>query len=125
MCKLFGQMTPGSVVLQGGALGADNMAEEEAMDHGLFPMTMPYARFLGKGGGPARNRKMKAVATGLRAAGWAVRVLSFHEDLARSRGTLDMVRIMLDEQFVIKHISLVSASTLRSSQDLRKLLKAS
>ena len=66
---------------------------------------------------------MKAVAVGLRTAGWSVKVLSFHENLATSKGTLDMVRIMLDEQFIVHHISLISASTLRSSKELSKLLK--
>ena len=123
MGALFAKLTPGAVVLQGGARGADEMAAQLAMEYGLFPMTMPYAKFLGRGGGPARNRKMKAVAVGLRTAGWSVKVLSFHENLATSKGTLDMVRIMLDEQFIVHHISLVSASTLRSSKELRKLLK--
>lgn len=125
MEAVFKRLVPGSIVMQGGASGADKRAEILAKAYSMFPMTMPYAGFLGRGGGPARNRKMRAVMVGLRTAGWATRVLSFHDNLAESKGTLDMVRIMLDEQFIVTHISLVSASTLRSSNDLRKLLKSS
>lgn len=123
MAAVFKRLVSGSIVLQGGASGADKRAEILAMSHGMFPLTMPYARFLGKGGGPARNRKMKAVMVGLRSAGWATRVLSFHDNLAESKGTLDMVRIMLAEQFIVTYISMISAQTLRSSDDLRAMLK--
>lgn len=123
MCAVFKRLVPGSIVLHGLANGADKWAEEESSNHGLFSMGMPYAGWLGRGGGPARNRKMQTVMVGLREAGWATRVLSFHQDLARSKGTLDMVSIALDERFPVTHISVVSAQTLRSSNDLRKYLK--
>jgi hypothetical protein len=123
MCKVFQQLTPGSLLLQGLAPGADLMAQDEALEHGLFPVGMPYARFLGKGGGPARNRKMLTVMVGLREAGWKTRVVSFHEALDRSKGTVDMVRIALAERFIVHHVSLISTKTLRSSDDLKKYLR--
>jgi hypothetical protein len=123
MAAVFKRLVPGSIVLQGGASGADKRAEILAKEHKMFPMTMPYAGFLGRGGGAARNRKMLAVMVGLREAGWAAKVLAFHDDLANSRGTLDMVRIAIEQSFSATLISIISAQTLRSSKELRKLLK--
>lgn len=122
MRQVFGKMVPGSIVLQGGARGADVMAASLTADYGLFSLTMPYARFLGKGGGPARNRKMLAILIGLREAGWSARVLAFHDDLGESKGTVDMLKTSLAEGFTATLISVISAQTLRSSRDLRKIL---
>lgn len=43
---------------QGGAPGADKIATRCLMNQGVFPEYFPYIKGFGKGGGPARNKKM-------------------------------------------------------------------
>src|SRR5258706_7204811 len=46
---------PGTLVLHGGALGADAIADSEARGLGLDVRVEPYFSDLGRAGGPARN----------------------------------------------------------------------
>jgi hypothetical protein len=79
-------LEPGDMVVEGGANGADVMARDIArrMDIAVweFPANWEY---YGKGAGPIRNSKMLT-------EGQPQIVLAFHNDLATSTGTKDMVR---------------------------------
>ena len=74
------------VVIHGGCRGADLMAGEVARSLGLAIEEYPaqWHRY-GRGAGPVRNQQMLD-------EGQPDRVLAFHSDLSRSRGTADMVR---------------------------------
>lgn len=79
------QLPPGSVVLHGGCRGADAIAGQVARELGFEVEVYPaqWRRF-GKRAGPIRNAfVLREEKPDL--------VLAFHEDLARSKGTKDMV----------------------------------
>ncbi|MHB1524969.1 MAG: DUF2493 domain-containing protein [Candidatus Dormibacteria bacterium] len=81
------QMPLGSVVIVGGATGADTLAEVAARAAGLQCEVYPADWGLyGRRAGPIRNRAM------LREGRPDV-VVAFHADLWGSRGTADMVRV--------------------------------
>lgn len=73
------------VVIHGAARGADSMAGRWARKHGVEELPFP-ARWDrdGKGAGPKRNRRMLV-------EGQPDLVLAFADDLAKSRGTANMV----------------------------------
>lgn len=82
-------------VVEGGARGADRCAGRWAAgvrSAGVGWVRVPadWERY-GRGAGPVRNGQMLAYLLQARDLGHAVGVLAFHDDLARSRGTLDMV----------------------------------
>ncbi len=81
------QLPLGSVVIVGGAPGADTLAEVAARAIGLPCEVYPadWGRY-GRRAGPIRNRQM------LREGRPDV-VLAFHANLGGSRGTADMVRV--------------------------------
>lgn len=74
-----------TVIVEGGAPGADSLAREIATSLGMVTETHPadWPRY-GRGAGPKRNQEMLDSGVG--------RVIAFHRDLGRSRGTADMVR---------------------------------
>lgn len=78
----------GTLLIQGGAKGADGHAARLGDRRSFFIATVPYAGFLGRRGGPARNAKMVDLLAGLRAIGYECHVLAFGGDA----GTDDCVR---------------------------------
>lgn len=85
--RMIDQLPVGSVVIVGGAKGADTLAEVAARAVGLQCEVYPadWERY-GRRAGPVRNRQM------LR-EGQPDLVVAFHADLWGSRGTADMVRV--------------------------------
>jgi YspA, cpYpsA-related SLOG family len=80
-----------TVIIHGNASGADSLADLAAAELGLPRAQVPYFGCFHRAGGPIRNTFMLHVVCGLRDQGWTVEVLAFHDDLAHSRGTRDMV----------------------------------
>ncbi len=76
-----------TVVIQGGARGADSIAAELAKERGLQVITHEAQwKVYGKGAGPIRNRKMLADSPEL--------VVGFHDDIFESsKGTRDMISV--------------------------------
>lgn len=79
------KLPPGTVVIEGGARGADRLARQAAAARGLEVRTFDadWARY-GRAAGPIRNAAMLAAGPAL--------VLAFHADLDKSKGTRDMVK---------------------------------
>lgn len=80
-------LAPGTVVIHGAAPGADSMAGcAAALQEGLTVLTFP-ARWSteGRAAGILRNQRMLE-------EGRPTEVWAFHDDLAHSTGTRDMVR---------------------------------
>ncbi len=74
-----------SIIIEGGANGADLMAREVALDLGLEVVEFPAAwKKHGKSAGPKRNIKMLDTNPHL--------VIAFHGDLSKSKGTRHTVR---------------------------------
>ncbi len=75
-----------SRLVHGAARGADRLAGEAAVLYGYEVVEYP-ARWeeLGRSAGPMRNQQMLDAED-------VVVVVAFHDDLANSRGTADMVR---------------------------------
>jgi hypothetical protein len=74
-----------SVIIMGGAKGADNLGGRWAMEHSVKLEVYPAEwRIYGKGAGPVRNQRMLD-------EGRPDLVVAFHSDLAQSKGTKDMV----------------------------------
>jgi hypothetical protein len=73
-------------VIEGGARGADALGEAAALALGIAVRHFPadWQRY-GRAAGPIRNQRMLD-------EGKPDLVLAFHADLARSKGTADMVR---------------------------------
>lgn len=76
-----------AVVIHGDARGADRMARDAALRLGLILIAFPADwEYYGKGAGPIRNRQMIEEGT-------PDFVLAFHDDLASSKGTRDMISL--------------------------------
>jgi len=74
-------LPPGSIIVQGGAKGADTIAMLNLVPY-LTTITYPAEWELhGKAAGPIRNRKMLDTKPDL--------VLGFHNDITTSKGTRD------------------------------------
>jgi hypothetical protein len=76
-----------SVVIHGTARGADTLAGIAALELGISVERYPanWTKY-GRAAGPIRNRQMLEI-------GRPDLVLAFHENIADSRGTADMIRI--------------------------------
>jgi hypothetical protein len=79
-------LPPDTVIIHGNARGADKIAERKAKEHGLTVKgySADWNRY-GKAAGPIRNERMLL-------EGRPDRVVAFHNDLSKSRGTADMLR---------------------------------
>lgn len=78
-------LPPRTVVIEGEARGADEMARDVAIRLGLPVQKFPADWTLhGRAAGPIRNRKMLDEGPDL--------VIAFHPDLSKSKGTADTVR---------------------------------
>lgn len=75
-----------TIIIQGGARGADEMAAIIAVEFG-FELRTFAARWelYGRAAGPIRNQRMLD-------EGKPHLVMAFHHDLSKSKGTADMVR---------------------------------
>ena len=81
----YATQTPPVTILHGGARGADTLAGQIAQELGMEVRAVraEWQRY-GKGAGPRRNEEMLSEHPAL--------VIAFHNDLAKSKGTADMVR---------------------------------
>ncbi len=82
-------LSPGTVIVEGGQRGVDLIAESLAIEFGY-----PYQRFdadwprYGLGAGPIRNKAM--LDSGVD------RVIAFHDDLSKSKGTRNCIKQAMD-----------------------------
>ena len=83
--RMLGTLPASAVIIQGGCRGADSIAYHEARLRGLRVVCMnaDWDRY-GNKAGPIRNSAMLKLGPDV--------VWAFHDDLDRSKGTLDMVR---------------------------------
>ena len=81
--------------LAGGCRGADLIAEQEAEDLGYLPIRMaaPWGYYR-KSAGPIRNRAMGRLLVALRQCDFEVFCYVAHDNLAASRGTAEMVKVL-------------------------------
>jgi hypothetical protein len=78
------KLPPDTVIVEGGARGADLLARTAALDTGLNVIEIPANwRKYGPSAGPIRNRQMLDLAPGL--------VIAFHPNVEESKGTKDCV----------------------------------
>lgn len=94
----------GTLIIHGNAAGADSLADMVAMQLGYMPVRVPYFGRGGRAGGPIRNQKMLDILIGLRRSGYKTRVIAFHDDLDRSKGTKDMVQRAKRKQQPVRRI---------------------
>ena len=91
---------PGAWLLNGGCRGADLLAQSMAYEFGFQPVRMdaiwPYH---GKKAGSVRNREMGKMLNILRKVGAAITCYACHNDLENSKGTKDMVEILVANDF--------------------------
>jgi hypothetical protein len=94
VASVVGTLPPGSVVIHGNCSGVDLMADESAraVGHGVEALAANWGRH-GKAAGPIRNGVMLGRLCTLRAGGFGVAVIAFHNDPSLGRGTAHMVRI--------------------------------
>jgi hypothetical protein len=87
------------VIIEGGARGADNLANECAKELGFKVITVEADwKSYGKAAGPFRNKRMLAMRPDL--------VIAFHDDLGKSKGTkkcVSQARAMNVEVRIISH----------------------
>ena len=83
--KYILSLPPGSVIIEGECRGADKIARNICYDYGFEVLPFPADWRLGSAGGPIRNRQMIV-------EGKPDLVVAFHNNLAESRGTKDMIR---------------------------------
>lgn len=89
--KVIDSYPKGSLVIQGAAGGADDLAGHHAKSAGYGCIDVPYFKHLGRAGGQVRNQVMLDILLGLRTMGYNIHAEAFHADLSKSRGTKDMV----------------------------------
>ncbi len=79
-------LPPDTVIIHGNSRGANKIAEREAKEHGLIVKgySADWNQY-GRAAGPIRNKRMLL-------EGRPDRVVAFHNDLSKSRGTADMLR---------------------------------
>jgi len=79
-------LPPDTVIIHGDGRGADKIADKAAKEHGLTveAFSAKWEKY-GRPAGPIRNRRMIL-------EGKPDRVVAFHDDLSKSRGTADMLK---------------------------------
>lgn len=99
----------GMMLIHGAAPGIDTLAAEVFAwylpDSAIEAFPADWDRH-GRAAGPRRNTEMLERVISLRAKGWDVRVLAFHDDLQASRGTRDMVSQALAAEL---HVQLITS----------------
>lgn len=81
-----------NLVIHGGCRGADLMAQDWCKENLRLSYSLPadWAKH-GKAAGPLRNAEMLEHLLRYQADGFTVKVIAFHRDIERSKGTKDMV----------------------------------
>ncbi len=81
-------LPPDTVIIHGGCRGADMIADAMARKHGLevHPPFFAQWNIYRKGAGPIRNKRMIL-------EGKPDRVVAFHNDLSKSKGTANMLKL--------------------------------
>lgn len=74
----------GTVIIEGEAEGADLLSKHAAILLGFKVIAVKADWRIGRGAGPVRNRKMLDMQP--------TKVIAFHPDLTKSRGTRDCVQ---------------------------------
>jgi hypothetical protein len=84
-----------TTIIHGACRGADRLGGEVAMGLGFLEVIAVPANWAKykRGAGPVRNRKM------LRMLDRGDRVIAFHEDISKSKGTAHMVHIAREAGF--------------------------
>ena len=79
-------LPPKTVIIHGDCRGADSIADKAAKEHGLTVETFSakWEKY-GRAAGPIRNRRMII-------EGKPDRVVAFHDDLSKSKGTANMIK---------------------------------
>lgn len=90
--KVLAKYPGDSWVIHGFASGADSIADWEGTKLGMLMIRVPYWKRYHRAGGPIRNQAMVEIAQGLQKVGHRVVVLAFHDNIAESKGTKDMVK---------------------------------
>jgi len=94
-----------TLFLHGGARGADSCTDEAARAIGRPRASIPYFGNFGRAGGPIRNSFMLDVILGLKAQGYITEVWGFHDDLANSKGTKDMMTKAKGSGLKVRHFA--------------------
>lgn len=90
------------VLIHGDARGIDWIGARVGGMHGWSVIPVPALwKVDGKAAGPRRNRKMLEILTILDNQGYETQVLAFHDDIAGSKGTRDMVTIARNAGFPV------------------------
>lgn len=89
--KVLKALPPHTIVIHGFASGADSFADLCAAELGMPVCRVPYFGAFHRAGGSIRNTFMLHILHGLRLQGWTITILAFHDRLAESKGTKDML----------------------------------
>lgn len=81
------------LLIHGACEGADMMAEKWANETETDFESYPYLKQYGNAGGPIRNKQMLDRLLVLQSECYHVRVIAFHPDIEKSKGTKNMVGI--------------------------------
>jgi len=97
--KHLEKLPKGTLIIQGGARGADTLAKQAAYRLGLEVETYKadWKRYR-KGAGPIRNRQMLK-------EGKPDRGLAFHDNIENSKGTKDMIAVLKEAGIPVELIS--------------------
>lgn len=101
--RVLAELPPDTIVIHGGARGADGYADQcaRSIGHTVIEMPAQWERD-GKSAGPTRNSEMLSVLGALGRCGYTVSVHAF--SLPQSRGTAHMKRIAAAAGFrVLEH----------------------
>jgi len=103
-----------STVIHGGANGVDTMAGVTARHSGLFvvPVTAKWKQY-GRSAGPIRNSEMLKYGPDV--------VLAIHNDLSRSKGTVDMIKQATDAEVPIITIKQGQYNTITLKEKLKEV----
>jgi hypothetical protein len=85
--KELSKLPPGTIIVEGGARGADTLAKQVAKELG-FEVREYKAKWkeYHKAAGPIRNREMLKKED-------PDKILAFHDNIEESKGTKDMIKI--------------------------------
>lgn len=85
IARVIGRLPSDTTLVEGGARGADTLARRAAEARGIRMIEVRAEwETYGRAAGPIRNREMLALGP--------MRIIAFHDDLQRSRGTMNMIR---------------------------------